>query len=66
MRAGLLWLLFSACTATQKESDERKAIAGKWWMPYHIGREQWHGYDTKSAWFWQGQGKAVAPPQKMH
>lgn len=22
-------------------------------MPYHIGRESWHGYDTKTAWFWQ-------------
>lgn len=22
-------------------------------MPYHLGRETWHGYDTKAAWFWQ-------------
>lgn len=26
---------------TQKEVDERKFIAGRWWMPYHIGRETW-------------------------
>lgn len=26
---------------TQKEVDERKFLAGRWWMPYHIGRETW-------------------------
>lgn len=22
-------------------------------MPYHLGTESWHPYDTKTAWFWQ-------------
>lgn len=39
---------------TQKEVDERKAMSNKWWMPYHLGRETWHAYDTKSAWFFPG------------
>ena len=38
---------------TQKEHDERKAVSGRWWMPYHIGRESWFPYDTKNAWFWK-------------
>lgn len=26
-------------------------------MPYHIGRETWHAYDTKNAWFWKAPAK---------
>jgi hypothetical protein len=26
---------------TQKEADERAFLAGRWWMPYHLGREKW-------------------------
>ena len=32
---------------TQFEADERKSVAKKWWMPYHIGRETWHTYDVR-------------------
>lgn len=38
--------------ATQMEHDERRALNNQWWMPYHLGRETWHQYDTKKAWFW--------------
>ena len=46
--------------ATQQEADEKKALAGRWWLPYHLGRETWHPYDTKNAWFWRG-----AAPKKI-
>ena len=42
---------------TQMESDEKKQLADRWWMPYHIGREPWYAYDTKSAWFWKPEMK---------
>lgn len=29
-------------------------------MPYHLGRETWHPYNTKEAWFWQGGNKKIA------
>jgi hypothetical protein len=44
-------------SATQLENDERKALNGQWWMPYHLGRESWHEYDTSKAWFWKNQKK---------
>ncbi len=52
--------------ATQQEHDERRAMNGQWWMPYHIGREAWHQYDTKQAWFWGGAAaaKRVAAAKK--
>jgi len=39
--------------------DERKFLSGKYWMPYHIGRETWHPYPTKTAWFWESGAKAA-------
>jgi Ubiquinol-cytochrome C reductase complex 14kD subunit len=42
---------------TQRDVDEYKHMTGQWWMPYHLGRETWHGYDTKSAWFWNSKAK---------
>jgi hypothetical protein len=45
---------------TQKEHDEKRAINGLWWAPYHIGREPWHSYDTKKAWFWGAAPKKIA------
>jgi hypothetical protein len=47
---------------TQMEHDERKELNGQWWTPYHIGREPWHPYDTKKAWFWGG-AKGAAKKQ---
>ena len=32
---------------TQFEVDERKSVAKKWWLPYHLGRETWHTYDVR-------------------
>jgi hypothetical protein len=34
---------------TQFEEDERKSVAKKWWMPYHLSRETWHSYDVRRA-----------------
>lgn len=45
-------------------------------MPYHLGRETWHSYDTKTAWFWQVRvcaptllgwavGNASRPPARL-
>ena len=43
---------------TQMENDERKAVNNLFWMPYHLGREAWHPYDTKKAWFWNTNKKS--------
>ena len=43
---------------TQMDADEKKAINDEWWMPYHIGMEHWHSYDTTKAWFWGSAKKA--------
>lgn len=42
---------------TQKELDERRHMNNQFWLPFHIGRETWHPYDTKKAWFWSGPKK---------
>jgi hypothetical protein len=47
---------------TQKEHDERRHMTNRWWMPYHIGRENWFDYDTKSAWFWSNKGENAKKP----
>jgi hypothetical protein len=51
---------------TQKEVDERKHLSDRWWMPYHIGRETWHPYDTKAAWFWKGASGKPAGDKKLY
>lgn len=43
--------------ATQKEKDEKATLNGKWWMPFHLGREPWYAYNTKNAYFWKGPEK---------
>lgn len=35
-----------------------RPLQDRWWMPYHLGREPWHAYDTKSAWFWNAGAAA--------
>lgn len=42
----------SVLADTQMQHDERRTLNNQWWMPFHIGRDQWHNYDTKKAWFW--------------
>ena len=50
---------------TQAERDERKSVAKQWWMPYHIGRETWHQYDTSKAWWWKSVSGAPLPAKKQ-
>ena len=38
----------ACCSSTSHLHSHRR-------MPYHLGRETWHGYDTKTAWFWQAR-----------
>ena len=38
-------------SATQLEHDERMVLTGRPVIPFNLGREQWFGYDRKSAWF---------------
>jgi Ubiquinol-cytochrome C reductase complex 14kD subunit len=51
--------------ATQAEADERAILAGKPIFPFNLGREQWHGYNLKDAWWMGGKGNgspALAAP----
>ena len=45
---------------TQFEADERKSVAKKWWMPYHLGRETWHTYDVRNC------ATALPPPPCLY
>lgn len=48
----------AGCTLSP-QIDERKHLNNQYWMPYHIGRETWHAYDTKKAWFWGSAQKKI-------
>lgn len=37
--------------ATQMEHDERRHLTGRWWMPFHLGRETWIPYNPKEGWW---------------
>ena len=44
-------------SATQREQDERMVLSDRPFIPFNLGRENWFGYDTKTAWWWGGKAK---------
>ena len=41
--------------ATQREADEKAVLAGRPFIPFHLGRDQWFAYDRSTAWWWGGK-----------
>ena len=41
--------------ATQREADEKAVLAGRPFIPFNLGRDQWFAYDRSTAWWWGGK-----------
>lgn len=46
-------------SATQAEADEKAILAGRPIFPFNLGRDNWHSYNTKNAWWFGGKGSGA-------